>query len=369
MSNNIFTPANERPVDRMNVEGEVEEVGAEAQTKNLPAQSVTPPVLSAQQMALQSYHNVQAQTTDLENQHFLLVNNKAPLEEQVTGLKAMQMAQQYQQEYRKFCKERYPQCPEFYTWEELGAKQETRDRSKVPEHRSSSADRFIPHDLPVLQIIGEPKWHPSKVVHLSAELFLRAFEKELHASNLPMEQYWGRIFPKCLNDAQTIWFDNELKNSPTISWLEMCKKVKARFDTPEQKMCAMEAVLHMRQKKGEKTQPYVRRFQQRCIEAGLAEYNVPIIIALLASLEKKNMAYNLVLTKFGSDFVDQSVDDICQYVAGLQLDDTDQNKPNPCTMVTPVTNTTKTKRANNLHSPRYSDPHVASLPTIAILVK
>ena len=88
----------------------------------------------------------------------------------------------------------------------------------------------------------------------------------------------------------------------------------------------MEVVIHMRQKRGEKIHTYIRRFQQRCIESGLDQYYVPMIVALLSSLEKKNAAYNLVSAKFGAEFINQTLENMVQYVASLQLDDHDGEK-------------------------------------------
>ena len=52
---------------------------------------------------------------------------------------------------------------------------------------NQSESHYIPKDLPVLQIVGSDKWHPSKIVHLSTEMFLHAFEKEIRAANLKVQ--------------------------------------------------------------------------------------------------------------------------------------------------------------------------------------
>ncbi|KAI7854274.1 hypothetical protein BDC45DRAFT_509049 [Circinella umbellata] len=82
----------------------------------------------------------------------------------------------------------------------------------------------------------------------------------------------------------------------------------------------------MRQRHGEKVKTYARKFHQRCIESDLDKYPEVMIVALLSSLEKKNDVYDLVATRFGSDILKQSMNDMVNYVAVLQLDSIESDK-------------------------------------------
>ncbi|KAI7847014.1 hypothetical protein BDC45DRAFT_452535, partial [Circinella umbellata] len=191
---------------------------------------------------------------------------------------------------------------------------------------NQSESHYVPKDLPVLQIVGSDKWHPNKIIHLSTEMFLHAFEKEIRAANLKVQDNWSRLLPKSFNDAQNIWLDGVLQEYPSCTWDEVRVKIVEQFDKPEQRLKSMESVLHMRQRHGEKVKTYARKFHQRCIESGLDKYPEVMIVALLSSLEKKNDVYDLVATKFSSDILKQSMNDIVNYVAGLQLDSTENDK-------------------------------------------
>ncbi|KAG0174497.1 hypothetical protein DFQ28_002954 [Apophysomyces sp. BC1034] len=285
---------------------------------------------SPERMALETYRALQDQVAKLVAIYQDMIIRGASAEEKTGASEALQSARAEMKDYRQICKARYPHRREFFTWQELSAEQDAAcNRSRLVENCSSSAERYVSNDLPVLQFVGEPKWHPSKVVHHSVESFLRTFEKELGAINLPAEQYWSHILPKCLNDAQKSWLDHELKYSPSISWPEMRRKILDKYDTPEQKMRAMEAVIRMRQKKNEPTESYVRHYQRRCIETGLDKEPVPMILILLSSLEKSNFALTSVATKFGDLFRGHSLDYMCQYIIDLQLDDKPEQPKRP----------------------------------------
>ena len=79
-----------------------------------------------------------------------------------------------------------------------------------------------------------------------------------------------------------------MEENPGITWPEMAKKIVAKFNTPEQQVKTMEAVLHMRQRRGEKVASYARKFQTRCIESSLDKYAKIMNVVLLSSLEKKS---------------------------------------------------------------------------------
>ncbi|KAG2212524.1 hypothetical protein INT45_001775 [Circinella minor] len=157
-------------------------------------------------------------------------------------------------------------------------------------------------------------------------MFLRAFEKEIRAANLKVQDNWSRLLPKSFNDAQNIWLDAVLQEFSGSTWDEIRVKIVEQFDKPEQRLKSMESVLHMRQRHREKVKTYAQKFHQRCIESGLDKYPEVMIVALLSSLEKKNDVYDLVATKFSSDILKQSMNDMVNYVAGLQLDSTENDK-------------------------------------------
>ncbi|KAG2221328.1 hypothetical protein INT45_014012 [Circinella minor] len=263
------------------------------------------------QTSLKAYLHLKQQVKEADIKYQEAIENQVILEEQSKLLDLLMSAQANENKYRDICRQRFPSRQEFMTKQEID---------------NQSERHYIPKDLPVLQIVGSDKWHPGKIVHLSTEMFLRAFEKEIHAANLKVQDNWSRLLPKSFNDVQNIWLDAVLQEFPGSTWDEIRVKIVKQFDKPEQRLKSMESVLHMRQRHGEKVKTYARKFHQRCIESGLDKYPEVMIVALLSSLEKKNDVYDLVAKKFSSDILKQSMNDIVNYVVGLQLDSTENEK-------------------------------------------
>ncbi|KAG2216784.1 hypothetical protein INT45_009671 [Circinella minor] len=263
------------------------------------------------QTSLKTYLHLKQQVKEADIKYQEAIENQETLEEQSKLLDLLMSAQANANKYRDICWQRSPSKQEFMTKQEID---------------NQSESHYIPKDLPVLQIVGSDKWHPGKIVHLSTEMFLRAFEKEIRAANLKVQDNWSRLLRKSFNDAQNIWLDAVLQEFPGSTWDEIRVKIVEQFDKPEQRLKSMESALHMRQRHGEKVKTYARKFHQRCIESGLDKYLEVMIMALLSSLEKKNDVYDLVATKFSSDILKQSMNDMVNYVAGLQLDSTENDK-------------------------------------------
>ncbi|CDH60715.1 predicted protein [Lichtheimia corymbifera JMRC:FSU:9682] len=167
------------------------------------------------------------------------IKEKKPTNQQTKAFKELADIRKCAEEYRLICKEQYPDRLELYTWEEINQQKQ--------QASNTSQDHVVPKELPALQCIGSDRWHPNKALHLSTEMFARAFENELNAAGLDHDKHWRRLLPKCLNDAQNIWLPTEVKEHPDLDWQEIRSRMVAKYDTPEQQLKSMEMVFHMRQ--------------------------------------------------------------------------------------------------------------------------
>ena len=163
--------------------------------------------------ALMTLQKLQCQINDKNVAYQEIVDQGGSLEEQSKALKILVEHQDHMEMYRLLCKQRHPSRMEFFTYEEIQRKNDAR-KIKTQSVDGRNNEHYVPKDLPVMQIMGSEKWHLNKIVHLSAEMCLRAFENELYACNLPIDNYWQRLLPKCFNDAQSIWFDSERDRFP-----------------------------------------------------------------------------------------------------------------------------------------------------------
>lgn len=240
------------------------------------------------------------------------IKEKQSSEKQTQAFQELANLRERAEEYRNICKQQYPGRIEFYTWEEV------HQQKQAPNNHSN--DHIVPKELPALQCIGGDHWHPTKALHLSTEMFARAFENELNAAGLDYDKHWRRLLPKCLSDAQNIWLTTETNEHPDLNWQEIRSRLVTKYDILEQQLRSMEIVFNMRQQPHEDVATYARRFHQRCIETGLDQSHRPMIVALLSSLRCKQSAYNLVSTRFATGFTQQTLESIVQYIAGLQLD-------------------------------------------------
>ncbi|KAI9243021.1 hypothetical protein BDA99DRAFT_566948 [Phascolomyces articulosus] len=107
---------------------------------------------------------------------------------------------------------------EFYTEKEI-QERKAKAKSQAQSEDNGRNHYHVPKDLPVMQIAGSNKWHANKVVHLSAEMFLHAFEKELRAYNLAVEKQCTEVLNQMLDE--TVQFisglqldDRESKKRP-----------------------------------------------------------------------------------------------------------------------------------------------------------
>ncbi|KAJ8651910.1 hypothetical protein O0I10_012518 [Lichtheimia ornata] len=257
----------------------------EAEANTHDARATSP--LSPERLAINTVEDLKRACCIKEQEFNIAVQEKGE-EDQETALEKLTAAQERVDKYRGICKKRYPTRLELYTWDEIEQRNRQYNMACRSMEGSSKEDHYVPKDLPVLQVVGSDKWHPNKAVHLSAEMFLRAFTKELKSCGLDLVQ---------------------------------------KYDTPEQQLRGKEACVHMKQKKGEKIATYVRRFYQRCIEAEFDQFDQVMIVILLCSLDTKTQAQNLCNVKFGPNYLKtQKLEAIVEYLAGLQLNDSDAEK-------------------------------------------
>lgn len=316
-----------RELERLSIHSENrdKDKGAnEAEATMHDAMVTSPP--SQERLAINTLEDLKRKCHQRE-QEFNVAVQEQDDEDQERALENLTAAQERVDRYREVCKKRYPTRLEFYTWDEIEQRNRQFNMACRNAEGSSKEDHYVPKDLPVLQVVGSDKWHPNKAVHLSAEMFLRAFTKELKSCGLDVKKHWNRLLPKCLNDAQNLWLDGVLEEDEHCTWQEIRTKLVQKYDTPEQQLRGKEACVHMKQKKGEKIATYVRRFYQRCIEAEFDQYDQVMIVVLLCSLDKKTQAQNLCNVKFGPNYLKtQKLEDIVEYLAGLQLHDSDGEK-------------------------------------------
>lgn len=211
--------------------------------------------------------------------------------------------------YRDICKSNFPNRLEFYAHEEIHARNAvTRPNFKNDGH----APTRVPKDLPALQIVGSVKWHPNKVVHISAEMFLRASEKEMRATCLDPADHWQTQLPKCLNDQQPIWYDGILSRKANISWRELRKEVIAHFDTPEQMLNGCLHVLDLRQK-NESAANFMQRYLQKAIEIGIEADTRILIPHMIRGVKNAKTAGNFLLARYGKRFNKIPLQRCCQF--------------------------------------------------------
>lgn len=219
--------------------------------------------------------------------------------------------------YRDICKSNFPNRLEFYAHEEIHARNAvTRPNFKGDGH----APTRVPKDLPALQIVGSVKWHPNKVVHISAEMFLRASEKEMRATCLDPADHWQTQLPKCLNDQQPIWYDGILSRKANISWRELRKEVIAHFDTPEQMLNGCLHVLDLRQK-NESAANFMQRYLQKAIEIGIEADTRILIPHMIRGVKNAKTAGDFLLARYGKRFNKIPLQDAVNFLSSFQLDD------------------------------------------------
>lgn len=276
-----------REMERLSIRGEKmdkDKEANEAEAVTHDAMVTSPP--SPERLAINTLEDLKLKCLQRE-QEFNIAVQEQDEQGQESALDNLTAAQERIDKYREACKKRYPTRLEFYTWDEIEQCNRQFNLACRNSEGSSKEDHYVPKDLPVLQVVGSDKWHPNKAVHLSAEMFLRAFTKELKSCGLDVRKHWNRLLPKCLNDAQNLWLDGVLEEDEHCNWQEIRTKLVRKYDTPEQQLRGKEACVHMKQKKGEKIATYVRRFYQRCIEAEFDQFDQVMIVVLLCSLDKK----------------------------------------------------------------------------------
>ncbi|KAI7873433.1 hypothetical protein K492DRAFT_223949 [Lichtheimia hyalospora FSU 10163] len=222
--------------------------------------------------AISTLHKLKTQADHKEAIFQQLVSDNKPQDEQMNAMRAAENAQEQVDKYRRFCHKKYPQHPQFHM--EINTSSAHTNTQQDDKQKDS---HIVPKELPALQIVGNEKWNPMRKMHLSTEMFLHAFVKELRSCGLKPEDHWQRLMPKCLDDAQGLWLDDVMRKHPDYTWDDIRQAFVDKFDTPEQKLISMEVVLHMRQKPDEDIRTYTKRFVQRSIETGLDKYHVPMI--------------------------------------------------------------------------------------------
>lgn len=142
--------------------------------------------------------------------------------------------------FRKLQKSNLPSRLEFYSEQELIEHKAMSSRPQSGEREPNSREHFIPQDLPVVQTVGSERWHPNKVGHLSAEMCLRAFQRN-SMQMVCLCSVTGSDF--CLRSSTaplSVWYDWVMEENLETTWEDIRAKIVATFDTPEQKLRSME---------------------------------------------------------------------------------------------------------------------------------
>ena len=314
-SNNI--PTQEQPH-----QSETEKVNAEGEKMDIDIRDLSIEEDLPHRRNLRTFNRLREQADAADAAYQEAVDAGAEADTRRRLKAELKEAEEDADDYREHCKKRFPSCMEFYTKEEIADR-----NAAIIKDEDKNRSHFVPKDLPALQIIVAERWLSSKAAHVSTERFLKKFKSEVEACNFKVEEHWVRLFPKCLNDIQLIWFEGVLEDKPDITWDEFEKKAIDKYDTPEQQLVTMECVLHMRQRHGEKMAVYARKFHQRCVESGLDKFPKVMNVAFLSSLANKQDVYALASTKFGNDLLKVSLAEMVSYVASLQLDTSDNKRP------------------------------------------
>ena len=147
--------------------------------------------------ALTTFKELSKEAEEADKNLRLAVKSKATSEAKAELMEKMLRAQDLADKYRARCKKNYPTRLEFLTTEEINAR-----NAAIAAADASAQDRsrFVPKDLPALQIVGGENWAQNKATHVTTERFIKKFESEVEGANFVVEDQWARFLPKCLND-------------------------------------------------------------------------------------------------------------------------------------------------------------------------
>lgn len=229
--------------------------------------------------ALSAYEKLKEEVVEKETKYNEIANNSAiTTDSKKAKLAELKDMQDYLEESRQVWRKQHPQRLEFLSAQEMEEeKQRRKDAVKWQKV-------VVPKDLPVLQLAGGYKWDPKKVVHNSAAAFIRAFERELHAHDLSVDEHWQRLLSRSLNDPQYLWLKGQLAaQDGEVTWQRVADMITEKYDTQVQKYRAMRRVVRLQQGPNESIDAYILKFQQLSLEAEMPT-GLLLIIIFMSSL-------------------------------------------------------------------------------------
>lgn len=251
-----------------------------------------------------------------------IANNTAiTTESKKAKLQELKEMQEHLEESRQVWRKQHPQRLEFLSIQEM---EEEKSRRK---DAAKWQKVVVPKDLPVLQLAGGYKWDPKKVVHNSAAAFIRAFEHELHAHDLSVDEHWQRLLSRSLNDPQYLWLKGQLATCDgEVTWERVTKMITEKYDTQVQNYRAMRRVVRLQQGQNESIDAYILKFQQLSLEAEMPT-GLLLIIIFLSSLQPTvgEQALLAIVNQYGRK-MPEDLEEVGQLVSGLKITDVGERR-------------------------------------------
>ena len=251
--------------------------------------------------------------------------------EHVNGLfvKA-QRDQQAVDDGRAMYERKFPHNPKFFSFERRRAEEE---RAKAQVLNRSLV---VPRNLPQLKLINsyEVGKEMSDKSFTSTKQFFNSLEKIFVSHGLQPESEYRRLFPSCLDSAQTFFFEGLLKkldekSQDETEWAFVKRHFIEKYDTPAQKFNAWHKLVTMRQKsKSVDEHNKVFGNLMTMTEWEAIPVNLLSIIVYLATLnsEVRRQATDWLITRHAPDF-DVDVHQLMQTVASMDIQNDEPIRP------------------------------------------
>ncbi|KAI9273129.1 hypothetical protein BDA99DRAFT_533948 [Phascolomyces articulosus] len=155
--------------------------------------------------------------------------------------------------------------------------------------KANNLKNIVPKNMPMLQIQGGVVRDSSKPIHNSLDSFISAFERQLKSHNLPLDNYWERLFWVCLNDDQIPWFRHELLDK-NCSWETACARIKKEYGNPFHIFIKRHELFAAHPKEGESIHAYTERWVALAHDAGRkggVDLTFDFISSLSSSIREK----------------------------------------------------------------------------------
>lgn len=241
-----------------------------------------------------------------------------------------QRDQQAVDDGRAMYERKFPHNPKFFSFERRRAEEE---RAKAQVLNRSLV---VPRNLPQLKLINsyEVGKEMSDKSFTSTKQFFNTLEKIFVSHGLQPESEYRRLFPSCLDSAQTFFFEGLLKKlgekpQEETEWAFIKRHFIEKYDTPAQKFNAWHKLVTMRQK-SKSVDEHNRVFGNlmTMTEWEAIPVNLLSIIVYLATLdpEVRRQATDWLITRHAPDF-DVDVHQLMQTVASMDIQNDEPARP------------------------------------------